>query len=81
VCNTFKANVLTDSSVINTINNKIVFALIDGDKTYGKTYFDKYSINSFPTFVILDKNGNAIIKKIGGLSASEFKTFVTPYLK
>jgi thioredoxin 1 len=81
VCNKFKANVLTDSSVVNTINNKIVFALIDGDKTYGKTYFDKYGINSFPTFVIVDKNGNAITKLSGGLTASEFKAFVSPYLK
>jgi thioredoxin-related protein len=81
ICNTFLAEVLTDEAVINKIKNKIVFGLIDGDKTYGKTYFNLYNIQGFPTFLILDEKGVEITRKSGGLSSAEFITWVTPYLK
>jgi thioredoxin-related protein len=80
-CNTFKANVLADENVVNIIKDKIVFAMIDGDKTYGKTYFNQFQLSGFPTFILLDKNGVELSRKSGGLSSSDFKTWVTPYLK
>jgi thioredoxin-related protein len=55
--------------------------MIDGDMTYGKTYYNLYNASGFPTFLILDKNGSELSRKSGGMSSSEFTNWVTPYLK
>lgn len=81
ICKTFIADVLTDEGVAQAINGKILFALIDGDKTYGKTYYDLYKASSFPTFVITDKQGVEITKRSGKMDKTEFQNWITNYLK
>jgi thioredoxin-related protein len=81
VCNTFKTNVLQSTDIKNTLSNGIITSLIDGDKTYGKPIADTYKVTGFPTFLVLDKNGNVIIRKTGGMNESTFKAWVMPYLK
>jgi thioredoxin-related protein len=81
ICKTFIRDVLTEEEVEQAIKSKIVFALIDGDKDYGKTYFNQYNAHGFPTFLILDKHGVEIARNGGGLSKSEFLTWVNAYLK
>jgi thioredoxin-related protein len=81
ICKTFIADVLTNTNVANTINNKIIVGLIDGDKTYGKPYFNQFNGDSFPTFLILDKNGQEISRRKGGMNNTEFLNWINTYLK
>jgi thioredoxin-related protein len=81
ICNTFKNDILTEESVGNMVNNKIVVGLIDGDKDYGKLYMNRYNANGFPSFLILDKNGNELARKSGGLGKSDFFNWINPFLK
>ncbi len=81
VCNTFKSTVLQSTAVKNLLADSIVTALIDGDKTYGKPIANNYGVQGFPTFLILDKNGVLLQKKSGGISETEFSTWIKAYLK
>jgi thioredoxin 1 len=81
VCNTFKTSVLQSADIKTTLTNTIVTSLIDGDKPYGKPIADKYGVNSFPTFLILDKTGVVLATKKGNITESVFKEWVKPYLK
>ncbi len=81
ICNTFKNDVLTEEEVGTILNNKIVIGLIDGDKDYGKPYMTQFNAGGFPTFLILDKNGNELAKKSGAFSKPDFLSWINPYLK
>jgi thioredoxin-related protein len=81
VCNTFKTDVLNDASIKTFMENKIVASMIDGDKTYGKTYYDLFSVSAFPTMLVLDATGKELLRKRGTFTKEEFKVWLTPYLK
>ncbi len=80
ICITIKKDILTEESVGNMVNNKIVVGLIDGDKDYGKLYISRHNANGFPTFLILDKNGNELLRKTGEISKSDFLNWINPFL-
>jgi thioredoxin 1 len=81
VCNTCKTDVLNDASIKTFMENKIVASMIDGDKTYGKTYYDLFSVSAFPTMLVLDATGKELLRRRGGISKEEFKVWLGPYLK
>jgi thioredoxin-related protein len=81
ICNTFKTSVLTSIDIKNTLQNKIITSLIDGDKTYGKPYATQFGITGYPTFLVLDKSGMELSRRVGGMDEATFKAWITPYLK
>ncbi|MEZ5046940.1 MAG: thioredoxin family protein [Chitinophagaceae bacterium] len=79
ICNTFLSTVLTDANVESEINSQLIISLIDGDKDYGKPYFNEYGGQSFPTFIIINNQGVELAKRSGGMSKTEFLTWIKPY--
>ena len=79
ICNTFINTVLTDESVEAEIGNKIIVSLIDGDKDYGKTYYNQFNATGFPTFIITDKDGIEKARRSGKMTKEEFISWITPY--
>ncbi len=80
-CFNFKTNVLNNADTKALLENKIVISLVEGDLTYGKPYAEQFNVTGYPTYVVLDKNGNTLIRKTGGMSAETFTQWITPYLK
>jgi thiol:disulfide interchange protein len=56
-CLAFTKNVLTDEEVGAHMNNTFLNLKYDAEKGEGIALAKKYNINSYPTFLILDKNG------------------------
>ncbi len=81
-CKNFISNVFTNSVVENSVAGKILIAKIDAEKNAdGPTLFKKYNGDSFPTFVIVNKNGDELAKKSGEMTQAEFLAFLQPYYK
>lgn len=57
-CNKMKAEVFSDSTVVNFLNKNFICAWQDYEKGEGKMLQRKYNIKSFPTFLFLDQNEN-----------------------
>jgi thioredoxin-related protein len=80
-CQTFKTTVLQSTSIKNLLSTGIITSLIDGDKTYGKPIATSYTVKAYPTFLILNKSGTELARKVGLLTEAEFTSWVTPFLK
>jgi thioredoxin-related protein len=80
-CKTFIKDVLTDANLAAKVNNKMVFAIVDGEQGDGPNLQTTYAVSGFPTFIITDKNGNKLTSKSGGMTSEAFYNFIAPYLK
>lgn len=68
-CKQMEKNVFPQIKVGQYFNNNYVSLKIDADKGEGPMIAKKYGVNSYPTLIFLDKNGNFVHKVTGGLSA------------
>lgn len=71
-CKWMAANVFPDPKVGEFYNEHFVNFKIDMEKGEGPTLAEKYDVNAYPTFLILDANGEMVHRFIGSTPAEDF---------
>ena len=71
-CKYMAANVFTDKNVGNYFNATFINAKFDAEKGEGIAIAQRYGVTAYPTFLLLDGDGNLVGKKIGGSPPAEF---------
>lgn len=71
-CKRMEQNVLSLDSVVQFFNSKFVNVRMDMDRPEGKKYAKLYQVESYPTYLMIDSQGNLVYKCIGAVSAQEF---------
>jgi thioredoxin-related protein len=64
-CKKMKQSTFNDPRVIEMINKSFIPMEIDAEKGEGITLAKKYGVTSYPTIVIVDKNGKALLTSEG----------------
>ena len=89
-CKNIKATTLKDSEVISFMNTNYVFAGLNFEKPGSEDFKTKYNVKTFPTFLVLDENGQELARFTGELKKDKFLSEVKlalnpkqqlPYLK
>jgi len=70
-CKKMERDVLSREDVIAKINADFVPVKVDGDRQ--NDIAGKYAVFSYPTYVMLDGDGNVLYKCFGSMSADNFK--------
>ncbi len=70
-CKMLKKRTFSDKAVGDYYNANFINIAVDGETTEGSELASKYSIDGYPTLLILDKNGKQLTKQVG---------FVEPYI-
>jgi thiol:disulfide interchange protein len=81
ICNDFKNKTLTDQSLADAADGKIIFALNNGEKFEGPTLFTNYGADGYPTYIITDANGTKLDKRSGAMTTQQFETWISAYYK
>jgi len=71
-CKMMARDVFTQKIVGDYFNPKFVSMKVDMEKGEGVQLKDKFEVKAFPTFVILNGNGEIISRLVGGGKAEEF---------
>lgn len=71
-CKWMAKNVFTNPEVAAIYNEKFVCLKLDMEKGEGAEFAQKYDVNSYPTFLFLDAEGNRIHQTCGKKDASAF---------
>ena len=74
-CKKMKRNAFSDKTVGAYFNDKFVSIEMDAEKGEGIAFAQKYNVNSFPTFIILDKNETVVLIGVGYLDKEQFMEF------
>lgn len=64
-CKMLKKNTFSAKEVGDYYNTNFINIAIDGETKAGRELADKYSIQGYPTLLILDKTGKQIAKQVG----------------
>ncbi|MFI3314713.1 MAG: thioredoxin family protein [Rikenellaceae bacterium] len=80
-CKFMDNNVFSNKNVGEFMNDNFINAKFDMEKDEGPTIGRKYSIKSYPTFLILDSKGNIVAKLVGSSNANEFISRIETALK
>lgn len=71
-CKYMAENVFTRQVCANYLNGKFINLKYDMEKEYGKKIKKKYNVEAYPTFLILDTQGNEINRIVGRFNAAVF---------
>lgn len=71
-CKMMEKNVFTDAKVAEYYNKNFINARFDMEKGEGRTLAQKYSVRSYPTFLFLNGDGEAVGQELGYIESSEF---------
>lgn len=71
-CKHMEANVFTIDSVADYFNTTFINLKMDMDKGEAKALGKKYQVGAYPSYLLVDKDGNLVYKFVGGMLASEF---------
>ncbi|HWJ26712.1 MAG TPA: thioredoxin family protein [Flavisolibacter sp.] len=71
-CNKMKENVFTNPSVADFFNQHFICVAQDMEKDEGILLRKSLEVNSFPTFIILDGDGNTLYRMVGEFDTSRF---------
>ena len=89
-CKNIKATTLRDPEVVSFMNANYVFAGLNFEKPGSEDFKTKYNVKTFPTFLVLDENGQELARFTGELKKDKFLSEVKlalnpkqqlPYLK
>ena len=89
-CKNIKATTLKDPEVVSFMNANYVFAGLNFEKPGSEDFKTKYNVKTFPTFLVLDENGQELARFTGELKKDKFLSEVKlalnpkqqlPYLK
>ncbi|HEX5058356.1 MAG TPA: thioredoxin family protein [Kofleriaceae bacterium] len=70
-CKAFEKQVLPKSDVVSALT-AVVFVRYDVDENVGAEAAAKYDVHSYPTFIVVDRQGVVIARESGFLSAKPF---------
>jgi len=70
-CLSFTRNVLTNEEVGNHMNRTFINLKYDAEKGEGVGVSNKYNVNSYPTLLIIDYNGNVVENVNGNMVPQE----------
>lgn len=71
-CKQMEKEVFTQNEVADFFNTNFVNFGIDAEKGEGVNIKERYSIEVYPTFLLIDGQGNEIFRLVGGHNASQF---------
>lgn len=71
-CKFMATKVFTQNKVADFFNENFINAKFDMEKGEGVDLAKKYEVKAFPTFLILDTEGNVVHRIVGGGEADEF---------
>ncbi|WP_412468158.1 thioredoxin family protein [Pedobacter sp. KLB.chiD] len=71
-CKQMEANVFTQDSVADFYNENFINIKVDMEKGEGPAVKNRYSIEAFPSYLVLDADGKIRNKFVGGMPAKEF---------
>lgn len=71
-CKRMASDVFTQKKVGDYFNSTFVNAKFDAEVGEGVSIAKKYEVRSYPTFLLLDGDGNVVGKLIGGSGPDEF---------
>ncbi|MGQ1785540.1 MULTISPECIES: thioredoxin family protein [unclassified Saccharicrinis] len=70
-CKHLAKNIFTQKEVGDFYNKEFVNVKMDCEKGEGPALAKKYGVNSYPTLLFIDGNGNAVHKLVGGMPAED----------
>jgi thioredoxin-related protein len=71
-CKNIKATTLKDQEVVLFMNTNYVFAGLNFEKPGSEDFKTKYNVKTFPTFLVLDENGQELARFTGELKKEKF---------
>lgn len=71
-CKMMEKNVFTDAKVADYYNKNFINARFDMEKGEGRTLAQKYFVRSYPTFLFLNGDGEAVGQELGYIESPEF---------
>lgn len=71
-CKQMEMNVFSVDSVADFYNTNFVNIKVDMEKGEGPTLRNKYAVGAYPSYLILDADGNVRNKFVGGMPAGDF---------
>ncbi|MBC8172875.1 MAG: thioredoxin fold domain-containing protein [Chitinophagales bacterium] len=71
-CEKMLNEVFTDTALISFYSKNFICVKMDMTTGEGPKYVKKFSVTSYPTFVVLDKNGETIYQFAGEYKANDF---------
>jgi thiol-disulfide isomerase/thioredoxin len=71
-CKGMAAHVFTQDSVAAFFNASFINVKMDMEKGEGPSMAVKYNVTAYPTFLLLDANGNMVYKFVGGMESDQF---------
>ncbi|BAV05381.1 Thioredoxin-like [Filimonas lacunae] len=71
-CKHMEANVFTVDSVADYFNKTFINLKMDMEKGEAVALGKKYRIGAYPSYLLIDKDGNLVYKFVGGMLAGEF---------
>jgi thioredoxin 1 len=66
-CKYMDEKVFSDQQIIAKLKNDFIPVKINGDLPISKSIMQKYKVNSYPTYLIIDTKGNTILRMEGAL--------------
>ncbi len=74
-CRQMEAEVFTDIAVAQYLNMNFVTISIDAEVGTGPAIAKKYGVTSYPTLVMLNRKGELLLKRAGGLNKQQLMAF------
>ncbi|WP_147425745.1 thioredoxin family protein [Mucilaginibacter gracilis] len=71
-CKAMAKNIFTIDTIGSFFNKNFVNVQLDMEKGEGKPATVKYQIEAYPSFLLLDGDGNLVYKFVGAMNAAEF---------
>ena len=71
-CKYMSEKIFTQKSVGDYFNATFVNFKVDAERGEGPAFMQRYRVEAFPTFLLLDGEGNLVGKMVGGSPAEEF---------
>jgi len=73
-CNNMKATTMIDPEVISFLNSNYIFAGLNFEAPGNDNFKDAYDVKTFPTFLMLNQNGEEIARFTGETNKAKFLT-------
>jgi thiol-disulfide isomerase/thioredoxin len=74
-CKRMASEVFTRDDVGKVFNNVFINLKIDMEEDEAKDIRDKFPVNAYPTFLIVNEKGELVSKQVGGMSPTDFINF------
>ncbi len=80
-CRLLKQHTFTNAAVADFFNSNFVNVAIDGEKGIGPELAEQYNVKGYPTLVVADPTGHAVLYTVGFLPAEDLMAFAKEAIK